>query len=171
MMVVCMTSRKHRQPEQVSVARVLRPEDMVGDVDRQRRSELVGRAFADGLVDLAELEALLNKVLRARTVGDLDAATEMLPSGWVAASERADAAARRTAARRSAAWRAVQAYLGVMALLVGIWGLTALIGGATYFWPIWPALGWGVPLLVNRSDRGDNDRDASPDDEPIARVP
>ena len=34
-------------------------------------------------------------------------------------------------------------YLLVMALLVTIWLLTTPGG---YFWPIWPALGWGIGL-------------------------
>ena len=36
------------------------------------------------------------------------------------------------------------AYLAVMALLVAIWALT----GAGYFWPVWPALGWGIGLMA-----------------------
>jgi hypothetical protein len=32
-----------------------------------------------------------------------------------------------------------------MALLVAIWALT----GMGYFWPVWPALGWGFALLVS----------------------
>lgn len=35
-------------------------------------------------------------------------------------------------------------YLLVNALLVGIWAFTSGVG--TYFWPIWPILGWGVGI-------------------------
>jgi hypothetical protein len=38
----------------------------------------------------------------------------------------------------------LRAYLSVMALLVAIWALT----GAGYFWPVWPALGWGAGLML-----------------------
>ena len=31
-----------------------------------------------------------------------------------------------------------------MALLIAIWAVT----GAGYFWPVWPMLGWGVPLML-----------------------
>ncbi|MBA3437053.1 MAG: XRE family transcriptional regulator, partial [Thermoleophilaceae bacterium] len=33
-----------------------------------------------------------------------------------------------------------------MALLVAIWALT----GEGYFWPVWPALGWGIGLMGPR---------------------
>jgi class 3 adenylate cyclase len=36
-------------------------------------------------------------------------------------------------------------YVAVNLLLVVVWALT----GRHYFWPIWPALGWGVGLAVN----------------------
>jgi hypothetical protein len=31
-----------------------------------------------------------------------------------------------------------------MVLLVSIWVLT----GAGYFWPVWPMLGWGIPMFM-----------------------
>jgi hypothetical protein len=34
-----------------------------------------------------------------------------------------------------------------MALLVVIWALT----GMGYFWPIWPAVGWGIGILSHGS--------------------
>ncbi|HWH45331.1 MAG TPA: adenylate/guanylate cyclase domain-containing protein [Thermoleophilaceae bacterium] len=36
-------------------------------------------------------------------------------------------------------------YLLVNALLIGIWAA----GGAGYFWPIWPILGWGIGLAAH----------------------
>ncbi len=37
----------------------------------------------------------------------------------------------------------LRAYVLVMVALVAIWALT----GAGYFWPVWPALGWGIGLV------------------------
>jgi hypothetical protein len=37
-------------------------------------------------------------------------------------------------------------YVAVMGLLVGIWALTSPFG---YFWPVWPAMGWGTGLFVH----------------------
>jgi fatty acid desaturase len=39
---------------------------------------------------------------------------------------------------------ALRPYLGVMVLLVSIWALT----GVGYFWPVWPMLGWGIPMFL-----------------------
>jgi len=36
-------------------------------------------------------------------------------------------------------------YLAVNALLVLIWALTS----ATYFWPVWPMLGWGIGVVAH----------------------
>lgn len=38
-------------------------------------------------------------------------------------------------------------YLAVMALLVAIWVTT----GMGYFWPVWPAMGWGLGLGLHRA--------------------
>lgn len=39
------------------------------------------------------------------------------------------------------------AYVLVMTLLVAIWLITG--GWGTYFWPIWPMLGWGLGLAFH----------------------
>ena len=36
-------------------------------------------------------------------------------------------------------------YLAVNALLVVIWATTS----ATYFWPVWPMLGWGIGVAAH----------------------
>ncbi len=155
-MSACRTGRRQGQPAQGSLAAAVGPEDLVGDAERQLAADLVGRAFAEGLLELHEMERLLDKVFRSRTVGELHAATSILPEGWVAASRRSDSAAQGRAAWCAARSEAVRSYLKVMALLVSIWALTAMVLGATYFWPVWPALGWGIPLLLNKCGRQDN---------------
>lgn len=40
-------------------------------------------------------------------------------------------------------------YACVMALLVGIWIVTGGLG--SYFWPIWPMMGWGVGVAIHGS--------------------
>lgn len=39
----------------------------------------------------------------------------------------------------------VTVYLAVLGLLVGIW----LVSGAGYFWPVWPAMGWGLAVVLH----------------------
>ncbi len=36
-------------------------------------------------------------------------------------------------------------YLAVNALLVFIWAMSS----ATFFWPVWPMLGWGIGLVAH----------------------
>jgi hypothetical protein len=41
--------------------------------------------------------------------------------------------------------RHVVVYGSVMAFFIAIWTLS----GSDYFWPVWPALAWGVALAVH----------------------
>jgi len=87
---------------------------------------------ADGRLEVSELEHRVAAALRARTRGELEVLTADLPRG-----------APRLRARRRRGPE-LRVYLGVMAMLLVIWAAT----GAGYFWPVWPMLGWGLPLLA-----------------------
>jgi hypothetical protein len=105
----------------------------VSDGDRDRVVEELRAHAVEGRLTVEELEDRVQRALAARTAGDLAALTRDLP----------ERPARRPTARR---WRArpeVRTYLAVMALLVSIWALA----GAGYFWPVWPAVGWGFFVL------------------------
>ena len=58
--------------------------------------------------------------------------------------ERRQQAIRRIQAKRGF-WVHFAVYLGVNALLVAIWALTS----ASYFWPVWPMLGWGIAIAAH----------------------
>ena len=45
-------------------------------------------------------------------------------------------------------------YLAVIGLLTAIWLATGLGNGLGYYWPIWPALGWGLGLVLHRASLG-----------------
>jgi sirohydrochlorin ferrochelatase len=142
------TTRPSPEGSRAQVARSA--SDRVGDLDREDTAALLRRGFADGLLDVAELDTSLEAAYRARTAGELDTAVAALPSDWVAATLRADAAEARARARQRA-WRAqVRTYLLVMALLTAIWALGAAGDGGWHPWPLWPALGWGLPLWFGR---------------------
>ncbi len=102
------------------------------DTDRERVvSRLKGHA-SEGRLDATELEERVAGALAAKSVGELERLEADLPP-VVVRQERS-------------AWKPageVRAYLCVIALLVAIWALT----GAGYFWPVWPALGWGIALF------------------------
>ena len=62
--------------------------------------------------------------------------------------ERRDAAVKRLKAKREF-WQHVVIYVLVNSLLVVIWAVT---NEGTYFWPMWPLLGWGIGLAMHAWD-------------------
>jgi type VI protein secretion system component VasF len=103
------------------------------DADREAVVDRLAAHGAAGRLEAEELEERTAAALRARTVAQLEALEADLP----AEPARAARGARLPALGR------FRVYLPVIALLVAIWAVT----GAGYFWPMWPALGWGVALL------------------------
>jgi hypothetical protein len=110
------------------------------DADRERVVDLLRDHGAAGRLTTEELEERTATALAATTLGELDALLTDLPP-----------APRRTGSRRAAAARRgfdehLRTYVMVIGLLVVIWALT----GMGYFWPVWPALGWGIGILCHR---------------------
>ena len=112
------------------------------DADRDRTVDQLRDHGAAGRLTTEELEERADRALAARTLGELEAILTDLP----AVPDR-----RRVTAKRQAAWSGYadhrRWYLMVMVLLVTIWALT----GMGYFWPIWPALGWGIGIASHRA--------------------
>jgi Domain of unknown function (DUF1707)/2TM domain len=108
----------------------------VSDADREHLVERLRRAAGEGRLDLAELDERLTAAYAARTRGDLEALVRDLPRERERDRGRHPAGVTRQPD--------FVPYLGVMALLVAIWALT----GMGYFWPVWPALGWGLGLVL-----------------------
>ena len=113
----------------------IQPQMRASDSDRDRIVDALREHGAAGRLTTDELEERTDRALAARTFGELDALLDDLPGARDS---------QRAAARRQAAWTGysehLRVYLAVMALLVAIWALT----GMGYFWPVWPALGWGI---------------------------
>ena len=103
------------------------------DAERELTVAGLSAHAADGRLDADELEARVEAALSARSTSELARLEADLPPR------------RGRPGRRSfALTQEVRAYLRVLALLVTIWALT----GAGYFWPVWPALGWGIGLVL-----------------------
>ena len=62
--------------------------------------------------------------------------------------ERRESAIKRLKAKREF-WQHVVMYVLVNSLLVVIWAVT---NEGTYFWPMWPLLGWGIGLAMHAWD-------------------
>ena len=125
--------------------------ERVTNADREATATLLRQAFSDGVLQVEEFDQRLSEVYAARVAGDLARATEDLPGDWLADLRAAEGAQRRARIHRRV-WRgSVRTYLHVMGLLVAIWLLTSLgSDGLSYPWPVWPALGWGIPLYLSR---------------------
>ena len=120
------------------------------DADRDAATELLSAAFRDGVIRVDEFDQRLSTALTAEVAGDLLPVTGDLPAQWLAERQAAETAARRAEKHRRRWSAEVRTYARVMALLVTIWLLTSLDGDIGYPWPIWPALGWGIPLFLSR---------------------
>ena len=115
-----------------------RPDIRASDADRDRVVEKLRDHAAAGRLTTDELEERVDAALVARTA----------------------ARPQRVKRRRHGhgyRWRTdwgysphVRVYLSVMVLLVAIWLMTTPGG---YFWPMWPALGWGIGVFAHGSAR------------------
>lgn len=143
-----------REPSADAGAASPAPDERIGDAEREHSAALVSRAYVDGLLRADELDEHLGRVYAAVTVADLEAATAVLPRSWRQEVARAERDASRARARQAGRRRELVAYAAVMVLLVGVWAVTALSAGAWHPWPLYPALGWGLPLLLSGARRG-----------------
>jgi Domain of unknown function (DUF1707)/2TM domain len=116
------------------------PDMRASDAERERVAAQLRDHAAEGRLDVEELDERLRRAYAARTRGELDVLTSDLPAS---APRRAPAPAPR---RGPQLRERFAVYAAVMTLLVAIWALT----GADYFWPVWPALGWGIALVTGK---------------------
>ncbi|MEZ0340277.1 DUF1707 domain-containing protein [Mycobacterium sp. pV006] len=115
-----------------------------GDLDRNATAELLGRAMAQGYLDVAEYDTRLQAVYDATTTPDLSRLTADLP---LARLRRHDP--RRRAAARTAARLHVVGYLAMVVTVLTVWLAVGLSSGSWYFWPIWPIAGAGLGLFAH----------------------
>ena len=115
------------------------PDIRASDAERERVATLLRDHAAEGRLEVDELDERLRRAYAARTRSELDVLTADLPPRL----PRRPAPVRP---RGSHVRERLVAYAAVMVLLVAIWALT----GADYFWPMWPALGWGIAIVTGK---------------------
>ena len=108
-----------------------RPGERVTDSDREHVVDQLRLHVGQGRLSLEEFSERVDRVLQAVTGADLAAELRDLPRLRTAAELRTH--------RRSV----VLPYLLVSTMLVLIWAVT----GFGFPWPVFPLLGWGVPVL------------------------
>ena len=114
-----------------------KPDVRASAEDRDRVVAQLRLNTGAGRLDLAEFEERVDLVWQARTTGQLAEVVADLPF-----MEPPEERQRRQRLTQRAL---LVPYLSVMALLITIWALTTPGG---YFWPIWPMLGWGIPVMA-----------------------
>ena len=124
------------------------PDDRVSEQERETAGTLLTNAFRDGAISMGEFETGLSDAFAARTVADLEAAKCTVPAAYADELRRAELQRQAAAVRAAKRKEEVRSYLRLMALLLGIWLAVGVAAGAWYPWPIWPALGWGIPLFA-----------------------
>jgi hypothetical protein len=117
------------------------------DADRERVAAALRDHFGAGRLSEDDLSERIDATYGARTMFELEALTDDLPSA------RQQGHRRRRSGYETGFRTHLSVYIVVNLMLIGIWAAS----GGGYFWPIWPMLGWGIgvgshgaPLLAKR---------------------
>lgn len=149
--------RRHRRPSPSRDGSASVHGVRIGHAERDAVDKALRTHHAAGRIDLVEFEDRIEQVYAARTQAELDAVLADLPS----LEQRADARPRERSAGMQGAVVHAQIYAAVIGFLSVIWLLTGDFG---FFWPIWPALGWGLAVVLGfigaRHAEGEADEDA-----------
>lgn len=125
------------------------PEIRASDAERKTVVDELARQCGEGRLTIDETEERVAAAWSARTVSDLQHLLHDLPTSRDLLRRRpAGAPVRRSAlSQRSAFAVHLRVYAVVIGFLCLIWLLTSPGG---YFWPIWPALGWGLGVALHK---------------------
>lgn len=138
-----------------------RPAVRIGDREREQAVGHLGKAFAEGRLDLAEYDERVASAYAAKTANDLLHLTADLPQHPSSAAPAKQQSRTRDRARLQPrtevaplpAWlrRAWLVYAGVVAINLVIWLILVASSESAlpYFWPMWVAGPWGAVLLVS----------------------
>jgi Domain of unknown function (DUF1707)/2TM domain len=122
------------------------PAVRAGDSEREKTASDLGRALAQGYLEMTEYEKRLQDAFAAHTTAELRELVADLPLERLRRNDPARQAARRKAARRGVQIH-LAAYLAMVVIVLVVWLAVGLTAGAWYFWPIWPILGAGIGVL------------------------
>ncbi|MGH3696116.1 MAG: DUF1707 domain-containing protein [Pseudonocardiaceae bacterium] len=121
------------------------------DSDRERVSEQLRSAHAEGRLDLAEYDQRVQQAWAARTYGELEALTADLPRTQLPSPPASRDQVRPSRREHQGRGRraAVLAWASVSAINFVIWVIVSLTTVSwIYPWWVWVAGPWGAVLLV-----------------------
>lgn len=121
------------------------PDVRASDADRDIAAEAINAAFSDGRLDSLEHSDRLGAVLAAKRLGEL---TPLLDDIVVVGRPKPPTTAAAKARRVQDG--AIRSWIGLAILFNVIWVATWLFSGDApyYYWPIWPMIGTGIPVLL-----------------------
>jgi hypothetical protein len=120
-----------------------------GNEDREKVVAHLNSAFAEGRLDVSELDERVAAAYQAKTMGELVPLTADLPAQYAASPVRRPAPqppARPAGGHHDAArWAPIGGGLAIFLVNVLIWAaVSAGQHDLVYFWPIWTA----IPLVI-----------------------
>ena len=135
------------------------PQFRASDADRDVIVGVLATAYQDGRLDAAEHGTRLEQALSVKRLGDV------LPLVSDIAVVSAPRPPRPTPLARARGHKPsrdlLRAWVTVTLITNAVWLVTAISSAqAFYYWPIWPMIGVGIPLLIsvifgNNSGGGD----------------
>lgn len=137
-----------------------RAEVRASDADRDVVAEVLAGAYAEGRLDDVEYQERLGKAMAVKRLGEVrplldDLVIDGSRRGASTVSREQDAP-RRGLDFRSASLRS---WLGLAILFNLIWLMTSLGNGElNYYWPMWPMLGTGIPVIMAMIFGGERDK-------------
>jgi hypothetical protein len=129
-----------------------------GNADREKVVAQLNAAFAEGRLDVSELDERVSAAYAAKTLADLVPLTADLPGGQQKAPARREdrAPARPNAPGPAVRWAPVTGALGIFLINVLIWGVISIsTGNMIYFWPIWTAIPFALAVIGMVAGAGD----------------
>lgn len=133
------------------------PEAMrAANADRERVVAQLNEAFAEGRLEVGELDERVSRAYAAKTMGELKPLTADLPGAGTVArrpsaapqpvSSSGGEVARKDERKESRV--AVAGMTGVFVLNVAIWGVVSLAAGnLIYFWPVWILIPVAIAMI------------------------
>ena len=130
-----------------------------GNADREKVVAKLNAAFAEGRLDVSELDERVSAAYAAKTLGELVPLTADLPGGQQKATparREERPAVRPNAPGPAVRWAPVTGALGIFLINVLIWGVISIsTGNMIYFWPIWTAIPLALALIGMVAGAGD----------------
>ncbi len=114
------------------------------DKDRDNVASQLSLHYSEGRLDFAEYQQRLDEAYSAKTFQDLDFCLRQLPASYSYSIQAHPLSQQNEKIKRH--WLVfphILLYVLVISFLIVIWSLTNPGG---YFWPVWPALGWGIGI-------------------------